>query len=106
MVLHEIAQFTPSAVVSCGIIIIWVLLIILVFIYHQIIIVSKYNICIKLCFVLFLIFENIIGILSFDRQFIHTYIHIYIFFFFFKCINIKIGYSEFGSAKIIYSPED
>ena len=47
--------FTPSAVVNCDIIILWVLLRILMFIYIQIIILSKYNICINFCFVLFLI---------------------------------------------------
>ena len=46
------------------------------FIYRQIIIFSKYNICINLCFVLFLILTKLIAILSSDRQFRHTYIHI------------------------------
>ena len=52
--LYEITHFTPSAVVNCDTIL-WVLLSILVFIYRQIIILSKYNVCINLCFVLFLI---------------------------------------------------
>ena len=75
MVLYEIAHFTPSAVVNCDIIILSVLLNILVFIYRPIIILSKYNIYINLCFVWFLV----IGILSFDRQCIMgKYIYIYI----------------------------
>ena len=49
-VLYEIAHFTPSADVNCDIIIVWILLSILVFIYHQIIILSKYNICINMDF--------------------------------------------------------
>ena len=55
VVLYEIAHFTPSAVVNCDIIILWVVLSIFVFIYRQIIILSKYNICISLCFGLILI---------------------------------------------------
>ena len=42
-----------SPLVNCDIIIWWILLSILVFIYRQIIILSKYNICINLYFVLF-----------------------------------------------------
>ena len=49
MVLYEIAHFIPSAVVNCDIINVWVSLSILVSIYRQIIILSKYNICINLC---------------------------------------------------------
>ena len=55
VVQHEIAHFTPSAVVNCDIIILWDLVSILMSIYHQIIILSKYNVCINLCFVLILI---------------------------------------------------
>ena len=53
-VLYEITHFTHRAVVNCDIIL-WFLLSILVFIYRQIIILSKYNICINLYFVLLLI---------------------------------------------------
>ena len=49
MVLYEIAHFIPSAVVNCDIINVGVSLSILVSIYRQIIILSKYNICINLC---------------------------------------------------------
>ena len=55
MVLYEITHFTPSAVVNCDIIILRVLLNMLVFSYRQIIMLSKYNICINLRFVLYLI---------------------------------------------------
>ena len=52
MVLYEIAHFIPSVVVNCDIIILWVLLSILVFIYRQIIILPKYNLCfVLLCHV-------------------------------------------------------
>ena len=52
VVLYEITHFTPSAVVNCDIIILLVLLSILVFIYCQIIILSKYNIYINLLFLI------------------------------------------------------
>ena len=59
------SYFTPSAVVICDVIILWIYLSMLVFIYRQII-------CTNLCFVLFLI----LGILSFDRRFFtHTHTH-------------------------------
>ena len=45
VVLYDIAHVTPSAVVNCDIIILWVLLSILVFVYRQIIILPKYNLC-------------------------------------------------------------
>ena len=49
VVLYEITHFT-SAVVNCDVLILWVLLSILVFIFSQIIILSKYNICVLCCF--------------------------------------------------------
>ena len=63
MPLYEITNFTPSAVVNCDVNILCVLLSILTFIYRQIIILLKYNICcINLCFVLFLnTLKTIIG---------------------------------------------
>ena len=58
VVLYEITHFTPSAVVNCDIIIFGVLKNILMFIYHQIIILSKYNICINLFCVVFNTLKN------------------------------------------------
>ena len=58
MVLYEITYLDPSVVVNCDIKILWVLLSILMFIYRQIIILSKYNISINLWFVFFLILWN------------------------------------------------
>ena len=79
VVLYEITHFTPSAVVNSDVIILWLLLSILVFNYCQIIILSKYNICINLCFVSFLIlWKNNWYTFFWSSVYTHTHIYIYI----------------------------
>ena len=88
-------------VVNCDIIILWLLSSILMFSYRQIIILSKYNICINLCFVLYIYIYVYICICMYIYMYMYVYVYVYVYVYMCVCVcacvctlYIRVTFSE------------